>query len=62
MDGQGYGFHLNSDREVSAFLLEIQLANSKKEASAICSWFALSEEDFIRGFPDLAQRVQELPD
>ncbi|WP_393098675.1 hypothetical protein [Streptomyces sp. LN325] len=62
MDGQGYGDHLNSYREVSAFDLDIRLAASKARVAEILERVDLSEEDFIEGFPDLAKKVQGLPD
>ncbi|WP_327577733.1 hypothetical protein [Streptomyces sp. NBC_00145] len=62
MDGQGYGDHLNSCREMSAFYLEIRMTESKARVAEILERVDLSEDDFIEGFPDLAKKVQELPD
>ncbi|WP_406466921.1 hypothetical protein [Streptomyces sp. NBC_01594] len=62
MDGQGYGDHLNSYREMSAFDMEIRMAESKARVAEILERFDLPEDDFIEGFPDLAKQAQELPD
>ncbi|MFF8530522.1 hypothetical protein ACF07B_00750 [Streptomyces sp. NPDC015532] len=62
MDGQGYSNYLNSSRELSAFEMEIQMADSKAKVTEILDWVDLSEENFIEGFPDLAKKVRDLPD
>ncbi|MBM7438921.1 hypothetical protein [Streptomyces sp. HB132] len=53
---------MNSYREMSAFHWEIETAGSKAKVSEILERFDLPGDDFIEGFPDLAKKVQELPD
>lgn len=62
MDGQGYSDHLNSYREMSTFYLEIGMAADRAQAAEVLERFDLPGDDFIEGFPDLAKKVQELPD
>ncbi|GAA5043869.1 hypothetical protein GCM10023336_05750 [Streptomyces similanensis] len=53
---------LLSQRERSAIELAFQWATSKAVAAEIQSRHELSDDDFLAGFPDLAEAVQELPD
>ncbi|WP_143658615.1 hypothetical protein [Streptomyces sp. IMTB 2501] len=62
MDGQGCGDFLDSCREVSAFELIIQIAKSKVEVIEILHGYNLPEEDLAENFPNLAKKVQGLPD
>ncbi|MGW7254936.1 hypothetical protein [Streptomyces sp. NPDC054834] len=61
MDEQGYGEYLNSGREVNGFKLQMQIAKNGEEVAELLEWYCLSEADFIKGFPDLAERVLKLP-
>jgi hypothetical protein len=62
MDEQHCGDFLDSLRELGAFELGIQTAQSKVEVAEILHRHDLSEEIFAYRFPDLAKTVQELPD
>jgi hypothetical protein len=62
MGEQDCGDFLSSFQELSSFELRIQIAHSKAEVAEILNWYDLPEEDFTRGFPDLAKKVQLLPD
>ncbi|KQX78828.1 hypothetical protein [Streptomyces sp. Root1319] len=62
MDGQGCSDHLNSYREMSAYYLEIGVAKDQAKVAEVLERFDLPGDDFIEGFPDLAKKVQELPD
>ena len=55
-------FQLESSRELSSFHTSIWMAGSKAEASRILREHQLSEEEFVYRFPELAKRVQVLPD
>ncbi len=55
-------FLLLSSREVSALDSGIRTATSKAEAAQILRDFAVSEKDFVEGFPELAEAVEQLPD
>lgn len=45
---------LLSQRERSAIELDIRLAASKAEVTDVLNRHELSEDDFLKGFPDLA--------
>jgi hypothetical protein len=60
-DDDGFSSAL-SDREKSTFHLGIKTASSKAEVVNILYEYNLTEEDFIDRFPDLAKKVQDLPD
>lgn len=62
MDEQDCGDFLDSLRELSAFELRVQTAQSKVEVAEILHRHDLPEEIFAYRFPDLAKTVQELPD
>ncbi|AXE86193.1 hypothetical protein [Streptomyces sp. Go-475] len=62
MDEQDCGDLLDSLRELSAFELRIQTAQSKVEVAEILHRHDLPEEFFTQRFPDLAKTVQQLPD
>ncbi|MFJ8595679.1 hypothetical protein [Streptomyces sp. NPDC093598] len=62
MDEHDCGDFLDSLRELGAFELRIQTAQSKVEVAEILHRHDLSEDTFIHRFPDLAKTVRELPD
>jgi hypothetical protein len=62
LDDSDCGFLLLSDRERSALGLDIQQAASKAEAAEVLHRYDVSENDFLKEFPDLAKVVQLLPD
>ncbi|MFJ7035795.1 MULTISPECIES: hypothetical protein [Streptomyces] len=53
---------LLSGRERSGIDVTIRTAASRAEVADVLDRYALSEADFVAGFPDLAKGVQELPD
>lgn len=62
MNEHGFGDFLDSFRELSAFELAIRTSDSKDKAAEILREYNLSEEFFVKRFPDLAKIVQILPD
>jgi hypothetical protein len=62
LDDNDCDFLLLSDRERSALGLEIQRAASRIEAAEVLHRYDVSEDDFLKEFPDLAKVVQLLPD
>ncbi|MFJ4584407.1 hypothetical protein [Streptomyces echinatus] len=62
MDDNDCGFLLLSHRERSALRLDICRAASKAEAAEVLYRHDISEDDFIKEFPDLAKVIQLLPD
>ncbi|MEU7036545.1 hypothetical protein ABZ958_23090 [Streptomyces sp. NPDC046237] len=56
------GDFLVSSRELDSFELAIKTARSKAEVGEILRIYALTEENFVGSFPDLAKSVQGLPD
>jgi hypothetical protein len=62
MNEEDLGEFISSAREVSSFLLDLQVAKSKVDAAKILQDSNLSEETFTYRFPGLAKAVQELPD
>ncbi|MET8769658.1 hypothetical protein [Streptomyces sp. NPDC004658] len=61
MDDKDCCFLLLSGRESSAFWLDIHLAASKAEVAEVLHRHNVSEDDFVKEFPDLAKVVQVLP-
>ncbi|MEV5192431.1 hypothetical protein AB0K86_07815 [Streptomyces clavifer] len=47
---------------MSAYYLEIGVAKDQAKVAEVLERFDLPGDDFIEGFPDLAKKVQELPD
>jgi hypothetical protein len=62
MDEQDCGELLYSLRELSAFELGIQTAQSKVDVAVILRRHGLSEELLAYRFPELAKTARELPD
>jgi hypothetical protein len=62
LDDNDCDFLLLSNRERSVLWLDIHRATSKAEAAAVLDLHDLSEDDFVKEFPDLAKVVQLLPD
>ncbi|WP_432133228.1 hypothetical protein [Streptomyces sp. bgisy154] len=62
MDDNDGGFLLLSSRERSTLEWDICRATSEAEVAGLLHRHDVSEDDFVKEFPDLAKLVQLLPD